>query len=485
MNTQAIRAAIHVAAVFAMYLSIAMLIPALVDLYFGNPDWQVFLLSTMLVGGVAVAVMLATRGSKPHGNTRFALLVVNLLWLTLAVAGAIPFMLSSMNLSFTDAVFESVSGVTATGSSILPTVEMLPPGFLIWRSLLCFMGGLGVIVLGLFLLPFLNIGGVSYFKLESTDISDRPFERFQIFTISLIGVYITLAAICATAYAAAGMKGFDAINHAMTTVATGGFSTHDTSFVRYADNPVILWTASIFMFIGGLPFSIMILFAIRGRIYALSDPQIRVYAGYTLAFVAMVAVYLRFTRDMTFFEALTHATFNIVSIITTAGFASEDYTYWGPFAVACIYVATFLGGCSGSTTGGIKAYRFLILYQLMRNGLRRLVYPSMVQPVRYGDRTVEVDMQRAVVLFVCLFAVVWTIITVMLAATGLDLITALTGSLASLTNVGPGLGPIIGPMGNFSSFSDAAKWICSAAMLLGRLEILAVLVIFSPVFWRG
>lgn len=485
VNKQAIRAAVHVAAVFAMYLSLAMLIPAAVDLYFGNRDWQVFLLSALLVGGTAVAVMLATWGSKPHGNTRFALFLVNLLWLTLAVAGAIPFMLSSLDLSFTDAMFEAMSGVTATGSSILSNVEACPPGILIWRSLLCFMGGLGVIVLGLFLLPFLNIGGVSYFKIESSDISDRPFERFQIFTISLLGVYMTLALVCATAFAAGGMKGFDAINHAMTMVSTGGLSTHNDSFVRYAGNPIILWTGSIFMFIGGLPFSVMILFAVRGRIDALRDPQIRVYAGYTLAFILMVAIYLRSTRDMPFFEALTHATFNLVAIITTAGFASDDYLLWGAFAVAAIYVATFLGGCSGSTTGGIKAYRFLILYQLMSNGLRRLIYPNMVLPVRYGDRTVDADMQRAVVLFMSSFAVLWTVFTLALAATGLDLITASTAALASITNVGPGLGPIVGPMGSYAALSDVAKWLCSAAMLLGRLEILAVLVIFSPVFWRG
>ncbi len=485
MNKQAIRAAIHVAAVFAMYLSVAMLIPAAVDLYFGHTDWQVFLMSAILVGGVAVAIMLATRGSKPHGNTRFALFLINLLWLTLATAGAIPFTLSALDLSFTDAMFESISGVTSTGSSIIANVEAAPPGILVWRSLLCFMGGLGVIVLGLFLLPFLNIGGVSYFKLESSDIGDRPFERFQTFTISLIGVYMILATACAIGFVAAGMPGFDAINHAMTTVATGGFSTHTTSFVRYADNPAVLWVGTIFMFIGGLPFSIMILFAVRGRLYALGDPQIKVYAGYTLAFILMVALYLMLSRGMGPFMALTHAAFNIVSIITTAGFASDDYIYWGPFAVACIYVATFLGGCSGSTTGGIKAYRFLILYQLVRNGLSRLIYPNMVQPVRYGDRTVDVDMQRAVVLFLSLFVVLWTIFTVILAATGLDLVTALTGSLASLTNVGPGLGPMIGPMGSYAPLPDAAKWICSAAMLLGRLEILAVLVIFSPVFWRG
>lgn len=483
MNRSAIRAAIHVAAVFAIYLSVAMLLPAVADLYFGNEDWTVFAFSALFMGGLALAVALATQGRPPQVTTRFGFLLVNLLWFTLGLAGAVPFMMSSLDMSITDAFFESVSGITTTGSTVINGLDHAPPGILLWRSLLSFMGGLGVIALGLFLLPFLNIGGVSYFKIESSDIEDRPFERFQTFAISLIGIYTALVIACAISYAAAGMEGFHAINHAMSTVATGGMSTHDTSFVRYSNNPAILWIGSIFMFIGGLPFSIMILFAVRGRLDAIRDPQIMVYAGYCMVLALAVGIYLRTSADMPFFQAITHSTFNLISIITTAGFASDDYTQWGPFAVVCVFLATFLGGCSGSTTGGIKAYRFLILFELMMNGVRRLIYPSMVQPVRYGDRTVDEDMQRAVVLFIASFFVLWAIITVLLGATGLDFVTALTGALTSLTNVGPGLGPVIGPVGNFSTLPDAAKWICSAAMLLGRLEILAVLVIFSPAFW--
>lgn len=483
MNRSSIRAATHVAAIFALYLAASMLIPAGVDLYYGNPDWQAFAFSAMLVGGMALAIALATQGDQPQVSTRFGFLLVSMLWLTMAAAGAVPFMASSLDMSVTDAIFESVSGVTTTGSTVINGLDSAPPGLLLWRSLISFMGGLGVIVLGLFLLPFLNIGGVSYFKIESSDIEDRPFERFQTFTISLIGIYSALVFACAVSYAAAGMEGFHALNHAMSTVATGGFSTHDTSFLRYADNPAILWVGSVFMFIGALPFSIMILFAVRGRFDALRDPQIRVFAGYSIVFSLAVAIYLTVMGEMPFSTAVTHATFNLLSVITTAGFASDDYTLWGPFAVACIFVATFLGGCSGSTTGGIKAYRFLILFELVANGLRRLIYPHTVLPVRYGERTVDDDMQRAVVLFVASFFILWAIITVLLAATGLDFITAITGSLTSLTNVGPGLGPVIGPVGNFSSLPDSAKWICAAAMLLGRLEILAVLVIFTPAFW--
>jgi trk system potassium uptake protein TrkH len=479
-----IRAAIHVAAVFALYLAATMLLPAAVDLFFGNPEWRVFAFSAFFVGGVALAVALATRGKPPPVSTRFGFLMVNLLWLTIAAAGAVPFIFSSMDLSFTDAMFESVSGVTTTGSSILVNLDIVPPGMLFWRSLLSFMGGLGVIALGLFLLPFLNIGGVSYFKIESNDIQDRPFERLQTFMVSLFGIYAFLVFSCAAAYKAAGMEGFHALNHAMTTVATGGFSTHSDSFLRYDAIPAILWIGTFFMFIGGLPFSIMMLLIVRGRTEALRDPQIRVYAGYTLVFVLATAIYLRLHHEKPFADALTEAAFNLTAVITTAGFASEDYNLWGPFAVAVIFLATFMGGCSGSTTGGMKAYRFLILYQLIVSGLRRLLYPNSVVPIRYGERSIDPDMQRAVILFMSSFFVLFGIITLLLGAAGLDFVSALTGALASLTNVGPGLGPIIGPVGTYATLPDVAKWICMVAMLLGRLEILAVLVIFSPVFWR-
>lgn len=484
MRTNAFRPAVHIAAVFGIYLSAAMLVPAAADLYAGNPDWQVFAFSALSMGGLTLAIALATQGSLPPASPRFGFLLVNFLWVTLAIAGAVPFMASSLEMNLADAIFESVSGITTTGSTVIVGLDDAPPGILLWRSLLNWMGGLGVIALGLFLLPFLHIGGVSYFKLESSDIQDRPFARFATFMISFISIYGALTLACAICYALAGMTAFDALNHSMATLATGGFSTHDSSFGPYAEMPAVLWTATIFMFVGGLPFSILILFAIRGRFDALKDPQIRVYATYVAVFAVAVAVYLRLTSVMSFSDALTHSAFNFVSVITTTGFASTDYSLWGPFAVTCIFFATFLGGCSGSTSGGIKAYRFLILFAMLTNGLRRLVYPSSVQTVRYGERPVGEEMQRAAVLFISSFFVFWAVGSILLSATGLDLLTATTGALTALTNVGPGLGEIIGPVGNFSTVPDTAKWILSLAMLLGRLEILTVLVIFSPVFWR-
>ncbi|MDZ5696341.1 TrkH family potassium uptake protein [Chelativorans sp. M5D2P16] len=483
MQYSAARTAIHIASVFAIYLSVAMLVPAMVDLYYGNDDWRVFAFSAFFTGGLSLAVAMATQGRAPVISSRFGFLVVNLLWFTACVVGAIPLFASSVDIDLVDSFFESVSAATATGATVLVGLDGMPPGLLLWRSILQWIGGLGVIALGLFVLPFLNVGGVSYFKIESSDIADKPFDRFSTFATGLVSIYVLLTFVCGVAYAAAGMPTFDAVNHAMTTLATAGFSTHDASMGAYADNPAILWVGTIFMFIGALPFSILILFSVRGRLDALRDPQIRVFAGYTLVFVLAVAVYLRITGDRSFVDALTHAAFNFVSIITTTGYATEDYGAWGAFALTAAFVAMFLGGCSGSTTGGIKAYRFLILFELLANGLRRLVYPNTVLSVRYGDRPVEDELQRAVVLYISAFFVIWAFVILLLGATGLDLVSAVSTALSALTNVGPGLGPVVGPAGNFASLTDPAKLIMALAMLLGRLEILAVLVIFTPIFW--
>lgn len=478
-----IRAAVHIAAVFAIYLSIFMLIPAAVDLYYGHEDWKVFTASAFFTGGLALAVAIATNTKAPPVSPRFGFLLVNLLWVTMCLAGAVPFLASSLEMSPTDAAFEAVAGVTTTGATVMSKIDGLPPGMLLWRSILQWMGGLGVIALGLFLLPFLNVGGVSYFKIESSDIDDRPFARFSTFAAGLISIYTVLTIACGLAYATAGMSAFDAINHSLTTVSTAGFSTHDASLGHYGGNAGVLWVGTVFMFIGGLPFSALILFLLRGRLDAALDPQIRIFAAYVVLIILAVTIYLRVTAGMGLFDALTIAAFNFMSVVTTTGYSTADYTAWGPFAFALAFVAMFLGGCSGSTTGGVKTYRFVILFSLIRNGVRRLIYPNTVQTVRYGDRPVDDEIQRAVVLFLGAFLFLWAIITVALSATGVDFVSSLSGALSALMNVGPGLGDTIGPRGNYSSLPDLAKWILTFGMLLGRLEILAVLVILTPLYW--
>lgn len=267
MQPSTIRTATYPAAIFAVYVAASMLLPAAVDLYYGNDDWEIFVVCSLATGAIALTIAAATRAPLTRGSTQSTFLVVVLLWLMLGLVGALPFYTASLKLDLAEAVFESVSAITTTGSTVISGLDSLPPGLLLWRSILQWIGGVGVVALGLFLLPLLKVGGFSYFRVESSDIENRPFERFISFLIALVGIYCLLTALCALAYAAAGMSNFDAVNHAMTTIATGGFSTHDASFGHFEGNAV-LWVGTVFMLLAALPFSILVLFFARGRLDA-------------------------------------------------------------------------------------------------------------------------------------------------------------------------------------------------------------------------
>lgn len=470
-------------ALCALYLSLAMFLPALVDLYYGHDDWQVFAMSGFMVGGLATATALATRGPPPVFNKRLGFLLVNVLWAMFSLVGAIPLFLAEHELSFAQALFESISGITTTGSTVIVGLDTMPPGILLWRSLLSWLGGIGIVGLGLFVLPFLKVGGASIFKLESSETNDKPFARLASFTRAFLIVYVLLTLACAIAYDLAGMDHFDALNHAMSTVATAGFSTHDMSFA-YFDNNMLLVVGTIFLAICSLPFSVLILLAVRGRLDTLRDPQILVFLGYLCFISILLAVYHHLKNGIELDDALIHSFFNITSILSTGGFASDDYTLWGPFAVLVAFFATFMGGCSGSTAGGIKAYRFVVMFNVIRAGLNKLIYPNAVYPVRYGSLTVDAETQRAVFLFVSLYIFLWVVGSVGMTLFGYDILTAMSSVITALSNVGPGIGPIVGPVGNFSTIGDPALYLLSLMMLLGRLEILTVLVLLTPVFWR-
>lgn len=470
-------------ALCALYLSLAMFLPALVDLYYGHDDWQVFAMSGFMVGGLATATALATRGPPPVFNKRLGFLLVNVLWAMFSLVGAIPLFLAEHELSFAQALFESISGITTTGSTVIVGLDTMPPGILLWRSLLSWLGGIGIVGLGLFVLPFLKVGGASIFKLESSETNDKPFARLASFTRAFLAVYVMLTLACTVAYDLAGMNHFDALNHAMSTVATAGFSTHDMSFA-YFDNNALLVVGTVFLAICSLPFSVLILLAVRGRLDTLRDPQIFVFIGYLCVISVVLAVYHHLKNGIELDDALIHSFFNITSILSTGGFASDDYTLWGPFAVLVAFFATFMGGCSGSTAGGIKAYRFVVMFNVVRVGLNKLIYPNAIYPVRYGGLTVDAETQRAVFLFVSLYIFLWVVGSIGMTLFGYDILTATSSVITALSNVGPGIGPIVGPVGNFSTISDPALYLLSLMMLLGRLEILTVLVLLTPVFWR-
>jgi trk system potassium uptake protein TrkH len=483
LNANLIRHAVHLAAILGLYLSGAMLIPALVDLYYGHPDWQVFAVTAFMSGAISSTTFMATRAGPPPFSKKFGFLVVNVLWIVFSIVGAIPLWLSSVKLDFAQALFESVSAVTTTGSTVIVGLDDAPPGLLLWRSLLSWFGGIGIVVLGLFIIPYLRVGGMSFFKMESSDTSDKPFARLASFGRAFLVVYVSITLLCAISYAMLGMNRFDAINHAMTTVATGGFSTHDASFGYFSSIP-LLWASTFFMTVCSLPFSILIVLVVRGRLDALRDPQIIVFLGYLTAFSVAVAAYHRLANGVEFHLALTYAFFNITSILSTTGYASEDYSLWGPFVVMVAFICTFIGGCSGSTAGGMKAYRFVVLFNAIRSALNKLVYPNAIYAVRYGKNTVDADVQRAILLFFITYILLWVFGSLVMGALGYDLVTAVSAVITCLSNVGPGLGSLIGPAGNFSTLQDPELYLLSLMMLLGRLEVLTVLVVLTPIFWK-
>ncbi|MGL3605790.1 TrkH family potassium uptake protein [Rhizobium sp. G187] len=484
MNTNLLRSVVYIAALCGLYLSTAMLIPAMVDLYYGDDGWSLFAICAAMVGGISLLASMATRGPPPAFSKRMGFLLVNVLWAVFSLVGAIPLYFSNLDLTLAQSLFEAISGITTTGSTVISGLDRVAPGILMWRGLLAWLGGIGIVALGLFVLPFLRVGGVSFFKMESSDIGDKPFARIATFTRAFMAVYVAITLVCIVSYDLAGMSHFDAIIHSFSTVATAGFGNYDNSFAAF-DSLTILWISTFFMTVCSLPFSILIVLLVRGRLDALRDPQIFVFLGYVAAFALMAGIYNHVRNDIALPLALTHSFFNFASILSTTGFASEDYTLWGPFAVAAAFFATFMGGCSGSTAGGIKAYRFIILFNIIVTGLKKLIYPNAVYSVRYGKQTVDAETQRAVFLFFSAYVFIWAIGSMAMALAGYDFATATSSVITALSNVGPGIGPLIGPVGNFAMMNDPELYILSLAMLLGRLEVLTVLVLLVPLFWKS
>lgn len=472
----------NVTGYFCFYLSLAMLVPMMVDLAEGNRDWQVFLMSALLVGGASLAVIVMTQGYTVRFTPRFGFLLLSALWFSTSLVAALPLYFSSLELTVAEAVFEAVSGITTTGSTVIVGLDDLPPGLLVWRSLTQWLGGIGVVAAGLLLLPFLNVGGMQIFKLESSQQSESPFPRFRQFSRALVLLYVALTLLCTLGYAAGGMTTFDAFNHAMTTISTGGFSTRDASMREFSNGVLIV--GIVFMILGALPFVALLRAIVQRNLRAALDPQIPAFLAIVAVAGLLASLMAVEVLEGSRARAAIHGFFNVVSIITTTGYASADYDIWGPFAVALFFVITFLGGCAGSTAGGFKTYRLMLLYKSVSAMTKQMLRPATIAPMRYGAQTVAPKVLQSVTVFFSAFFAMLFLMTLMLAATGLDLVTSLTGVLTALTNVGPGLGPQIGPAGTFAGLSDTAKWILSLAMLMGRLEVMAILILLTPTFWK-
>jgi len=463
-------------------LGAAMLLPALFDAAAGNPDWSVFAASagvTLFVGG---GLTVSNWGRSRDLTIKQAFLLTTVSWVALTAFAAIPFAWSSLELSYTDSFFEAMSGITTTGSTIITDLREAPPGILLWRGVLQWLGGLGIIVMALSVLPMLKVGGMQLFRVEGFDTAGKILPRATQIAGELAVLYIVLTAVCASAYNMLGMSAFDALVHSMTTIATGGYSNHNASIGHFASVPIEM-TAVVFMVLGSLPFALY-LRALHGDFRTmLRDSQVRWFLG-TIAVFTVVGVLAHGpgapgTGSGIYVDSL----FNVVSIMTGTGYATSAYDTWSPLAMSLFFILMFIGGCSGSTSCGIKIFRFQVLFQGLRQKVRLMFHPHGVFLETYNGRPLSPDVISAVTTFFFLYIGTFAVIAVLLELIGLDTISAISGAATAISNVGPALGDTIGPAGTFASLPDSAKWVLCVAMLLGRLELFAVLVLLLPAFW--
>ncbi|WP_167631875.1 TrkH family potassium uptake protein [Mariprofundus ferrooxydans] len=443
-----------------------------------------FIYSAIAFAVTGAVLFLIFRAERFEVSSQQLYLITVFSWLLFALIGSIPLYFGLHGLSFTDAFFESISGITTTGSTVLERLDTMPRSILLWRGILQWIGGIGVIVVGIAILPYLRVGGMRMFSTESSDWSDKTLHHAQTFIQNISLIYFTFTLLACLLYWLAGMSLFDAVVHSMTTLSTGGYANHDSSMGYFNDYPLILWISSVFMLLGSLPFSLFV-GAAHGKWRELvHDSQVRGFIVFVTILILLFSIERTINSHLNFFQVLTHVTFNVVSVITTTGYASDDYSLWGPYAVIIFFYIMFVGGCSGSTAGSMKFFRFQVAFILLRNQLHLMRHPSAVYPLKYNGRLLSDDIVRSIVAFSFYFVFTIAAIALFLSLTGLDFITSLSAAATAVTNVGPGLGETVGPAGNFSSLSDAAKWILCAGMLIGRLEIMTVIVVFTRTFWR-
>ncbi len=467
-----------------MALAGAMLLPALVDSAVGNPDWQVFAASAAVTFFFGTALVLMSRGGTEAISIRAGFVLTTSSWIVVAAFAALPMTFSDLGFNYTDAFFEAMSGITTTGSTVMTGLDNAPPGILLWRALLQWLGGVGFIVVAVAILPKLQVAGMQLFQTEFSDPSGKVAPRVAQLATSIGSIYLGATFLCMVAYWAAGMSGFDAIAHAMTTIATGGFSTSDAS-VGHFNSASIEWLAVLFMMVGSLPF-LLLWTVVRGRpLNLFRDTQVQWFVGIVFISVAVVALWQWLSNDQTPGLALRESAFNVTSIITGTGYATADFWQWGSFPGIIFLVFMFIGGCAGSTSCSVKIFRYQVLYSALRAQLARLMRPHAVFIPHFNGRPIPDSATDSVFTFFFLFLLLFAVLTFGLAALGLDFVTAVSSAATAIANVGPGLGDVVGPGGTFANIPDPAKWMMAAGMLLGRLEIFTVLILFSPAFWKN
>ena len=438
-------------------LGLSMIIPVLIQLVYSESD------SGFIVSGLATIIfgMLFYLSNLDHDkkiNLQQAFLLTSLSWLSIAIFGSLPFIFSEINLSLTDAFFESMSGITTTGSTIISNLNDTPKSILLWRSMLQWLGGIGIIVMAITLMPIMNVGGMQLFKISTNDKTEKVLPKTKEISLRLILIYLSLTFLCSILYKICGMNFFDSFTHAMTTIATGGFSNYNES-IGYFNNSYI-------------------------EIIFISDSQIKLFFKIVIFSIFFLFIYLSIVNKNFYEIDFLSVSFNVVSVLTGTGYVTENYSSWGNFPLFFFLILMFIGGCAGSTTCGIKIFRVQILYQFFSNQIKKIIYPHGVFNMKYEKQNIDEKFMSSVISFIYLYFIIFFIVTSLLTINGLDLVSALSAAATAISNVGPGLGDTIGPNGNFAEISNNSKWILSFAMILGRLELFAILVLFIPSFWR-
>lgn len=465
-------------------LAVAMWAPVLLSISAKDNQIGAFLSSIAITAFVAGALIITNRmEGEPQLNFRQASILTSASWIVMPAFGAIPFVLSTLHINYTDAYFETVSGMTTTGSTVLSGLDHYPASILIWRSILQWLGGFGIIGMSIAVLPFLRVGGMQLFQLESSDRSEKLVSRPEQLVMAIGVTYVGLTAACAFGYQIAGMSLLEAVNHAMTTIATAGYGTHDTSF-GYFDSAAIDAVSTVFMFLSSIPFLTYPRMLRRGWTLRDLEPQIRTYFWFLVVVITGLTVWLFFHSNYSLPQALRYVSFNVMSVVTTTGFVNTDYSTWGSFAATSFFFLSFMGGCTGSSAGGIKMFRFEIIWRLAKLEAQRLIMPNRVQALQYGGRPIDKSVLSSVGAFVFAYIATFFICSLILTMMGVDPVTSMSGVATCLSNTGPGLGPIIGPSGNFAPLSEAAKWVLSLAMILGRLEVMVLVMLLMPRFYR-
>ena len=470
--------------ILLIVLGASMLAPYSMQIIF-KEDSHSFIASSFITIFIGILFVLANLEKEFKLNLRQTFLFSTLAWVMVAVFGSLPFVLSTMGFTFSEAFFESMSGITTTGATVITDLDNSPKSILLWRAIMQWLGGIGIVVMAITILPLLKVGGMQLFKMEGPDTTEKILPRtIEVATI-IISTYIILTFLCGLFYWIFGMTIFDSICHAMTTIATGGFSTHNDSIGFFKSSNIEI-IASIFIILGSIPFISYLKFSQGNRKIFFQDVQIKGLIYLLLISITVMFFYLMFINyESSLFDKIRISSFNVISILSGTGYVTDDFGLWGKFSLIFFLFLMFIGGCAGSTACGIKIFRLQMLLIFLKNQITKLLYPNSVIIAKYNNQKISEDFIKSVIIFIFTFLFIFLIIAMLLSISGLDFITSISGAASSISNVGPGLGDIIGPNGNYKNLPDLSKWILTLGMLLGRLELFAVLVLFFPSFWRN